>query len=160
MVMLTMNSSNRVLLASHGTEGAQAAEQIAFHLCGKGSTIHQLVVVPDLWQGMTGDDWLNNGSTRDRFRRYVESTLGGEVEEHLTRMRDGAASRDIEYTSEVVVGKPDECLIESSRKEDYDLVVMGSPRPRGKSGLRSRMKTEPLTKALSTPLLIVPYPDE
>ena len=160
MVMLKMNSSNRVLLASHGTEGAQAAEQMAFQLCDKGSTIHQLVVVPDLWKGMTGDDWLNNGSTRDRFRRYVESTLGGEVEEHLERMRESAASRDIEYTSEVVVGKPDECLIASSHKKEYDLVVMGSPRPKGKSGLRSRMKTEPLTKALSTPLLIVPYPDD
>jgi nucleotide-binding universal stress UspA family protein len=160
MVILKMNSLNRLLLASHGTEGAQAAERMVFQLCSKGSRIHHLVVVPDLWKGMTGDDWLNNGSTRDRFRRYVESELEGEVREHLARMQDGATSRDIKYSSEVIVGKPAECLVEVSQKTDYDLVVMGSPRPKGKSGLRSRMKTELLTKALSTPLLIVPYPHD
>ncbi|MEN8213843.1 MAG: universal stress protein [Pseudomonadota bacterium] len=153
-----MNSSNRLLLASHGTEGAQAAERLALQLCQQGSKLHQLVVVPDLWKGMTGDDWLNNGSTRDRFRRYLEGTLESEVREHVERMSAMAAAQDVGYTSEVVVGKPSACLIEASSRAEFDLVVMGSPRPKNKRGLRSRMTVEPLVQALSAPLLIAPYP--
>ncbi len=158
IVMLTMNSSNRLLLASHGTEGAQAAEQMVLQLCQHGGEVHQLVVVPDLWKGMTGDDWLNNGSTRNSFRRYLEGELEREIREHVDRMRDMASAQNIGYTAEVVVGKPSECLIEASSKADFALVVMGSPRPKKKRGLRSRMTTEPLVRALSAPLLIVPYP--
>ena len=157
--MLSMNNSNRVLLASHGTEGAQAAERMALQLCREGSHIHQLVVVPDLWKGMTGDDWLNNGSTRDRFRRYLESELEKEVREHVERVRENAEAQQIEYSAEVMVGKPVQCLIEAQEYAEYDLVVMGSPRPKNKQGLRSRMTTEPLVKKLSSPLLIVPFPD-
>jgi len=58
------------------------------------------------------------------------------------------------------VGEPDECLLAASKEQNFDLVVMGSPRPKGKPGLRSRMITDPLTKGLKTPLLVVPYPDE
>lgn len=155
-----MSNPNRVLLASHGTEGAQAAEQAVLQMCGTNSHVHQLVVVPDLWKGMTGDDWLNNGSTRNRFRDYLESELENEVRDHVSRMQKHAIARQIEYSAEVMVGKPEACLLEAINKDEYDLVVMGSPRPKGKTGLRSRMKPEPLLAALSTPLLIVPYPDE
>ena len=71
-----MNSLNNILLASHGTEGAMAAEKMALILCNKGAKLHHLIVVPTLWEGITGDDWLNNGSTRDTFRRYLETELG------------------------------------------------------------------------------------
>lgn len=156
-----MMSANHVLLASHGTEGAMAAEQMVFNLCQKGAKVHHLLVVPaSLWQGMTGDDWLNNGSTRDTFRRYLETELQKEVDEHLERVSSQAKQMEIDYSSEVVVGEPEECLLEAAKKDQFDLVVMGSPRPKGKSGLRSRMSTEPLTRGLSTPLLIVPYPHE
>lgn len=153
-----MNISNRVLLASHGTDGAVAAEQKVMQMCDKGSQLHHLVVVPDLWKGMTGDDWLNNGMTRNRFRDYLESELENEVREHVTRLQSEAEANDIQYTSEVVVGKPEACLLEASKEAKYDLIVMGSPRPKGKQGLRSRMKTEALVHKLATPLLIVPYP--
>jgi len=151
-------STNNILLASHGTDGAQAAEQMAISLCNKGGTIHHLVVVPTLWEGMTGDDWLNNGSTRNTFRRYLESELEKEVAEHCERVSMHAKENDIEYTNEVIVGEPDECLLDVSKKQDYDLVVMGAPRPKGGSGLRSRMSTDTMTRTITTPLLITPYP--
>lgn len=153
-----MMSTNNVLLASHGTDGAQAAEQMAIKLCDKGGAIHHLVVVPTLWQGMTGDDWLNNGSTRNTFRRYLESELEKEVAEHCERISNYAKENDIEYTNEVIIGEPDKCLLDVSKKQDYDLVVMGAPRPKGVSGLRSRMSTDTITRALTTPLMIAPYP--
>ncbi len=155
-----MNSVNHVLLASHGTEGAMAAERLALEMCSKGAKLHHLIVVPTFWEGMTGDDWLNNGSTRDTFRRYLEDELGREVDEHCERVSRHAEEKELEYTNEIVVGEPDECLINSCRKEEYDLVIMGSPRPKGKKGLRSRMKPESLMRTLDVPLLIVPYPSK
>jgi nucleotide-binding universal stress UspA family protein len=154
-----MQTANNILLASHGTEGAQAAEAMAFKLCEKGGHVHHLIVVPSLWQGMTGDDWLNNGATRDRFRRYLENELSEEVETNKSRVSQAAEAHELKYTSEVIVGEPDECLIKTSEKSEYDLIVMGSPRPKGKPGLRSRMVTK-ITRQLPTPVLIVPYPDE
>jgi len=155
-----MQSANNILLASHGTEGAQAAEQEAIKLCKKGGHLHHLIVVPKaLWQGMTGDDWLNNGSTRNTFRRYLEEQLTQEVEEHKSRVSEAATTSDLNYTAEVIVGEPEKELISASQKEAYDIVVMGSSRPKGKTGLRSRMLTKSI-RELSVPLLIVPYPDE
>jgi len=154
-----MQTANNILLASHGTEGAKAAEMMAFKLCNKGGHVHHLIVVPTLWQGMTGDDWLNNGVTRDRFRRYLEDELSREVEEHKTRVSQAAEAHELRYTSEVIIGEPDECLVNTSKNADFDLIIMGSPRPKGKTGLRSRMVTK-TTRELSIPVMIVPYPDE
>lgn len=152
-------SMNNILLASHGTDGAQAAEQMAISLCNKGGAIHHLVVVPAaLWEGMTGDDWLNNGSTRNTFRRYLESELEQEVAEHCERISKHAEENNLKYTNEVIVGEPEECLLKVSKKQNYDLIVMGAPRPKGVSGLRSRMSTDTVARALTTPVMIAPYP--
>ncbi len=156
-----MNAPNSVLLASHGTEGAMAAEQMAIKMCNAQDTgLHHLIVVPTLWQGMTGDDWLNNGSTRNTFRRYLESTLEKEVEEHIARVKQLADDNGLSYTNEIVIGEPDECLLKATEKHKYELVVVGSPRPKGKSGLRSRMMTQPVSRALQTSVLMVPYPHD
>ncbi len=155
-----MNSAKNILLASHGTEGAIAAERTAIGLGGSGSTIHHLVVVPDLWKGMMGDDWLNNGISRDRFGRHIESQLGQEIDDHSEGLRKRVEESDCSYTREIVLGKPDGCLIDTCNSGDYDLVVIGSPRPKGVSGLRSRMTPESLVRNLTTPLLVVPYPNE
>ena len=149
-----------VLLASHGTEGAQAAEKMAFAMCDKGTKLHHLVVVDTLWQGMTGDDWLNNGGIRDKFRRYLENELGSEIDAHCEKVSVEASAHEFVYSKEIRVGEPDECLIEASKEGEYDLIIMGSPRPKGKPGLRSKMQTKRLTKSLSVPLLMVPFPNE
>lgn len=153
-----MMSTNNILLASHGTDGAQAAEQMAISVCNKGGAIHHLVVVPTLWEGMTGDDWLNNGKTRNTFRRYLESELEQEVAEHCERVSKHAKENNLSYTNEVIVGEPDECLLDVSEKTNYDLVIMGAPRPKGVSGLRSRMSTDAMTRKIQTPVMIAPYP--
>lgn len=147
-----------ILLASHGTAGALAAESKAIAICAKGGKIHHLIVVPSFWQGMTGDDWLNNGSTRDQFRRYLENELGNEVDRHCERAGKNIARHKLHYSKEIVLGEPSFALIEASRKEPFDLIVMGSRRPNGIKGLRSRMFTKDLVHSLHLPLLIVPYP--
>lgn len=155
-----MFAVNNILLASHGTDGAKAAEQVAFEFCKEGTHLHHLIVVPTFWQGSTGDDWLQNGSVRNSFRRYLEGELGKEVDENFTRVGKPAIEKGINYTNDMVVGEPDEVLLETSQKENYDLIIIGSIRPKGISGLRSRMLKDKMIKKLKTPLLIVPYPDE
>jgi len=149
-----------VLLASHGTPGAQAAEAIALEQCVAGGTLYHLIVVPDLWRGMMGDDWLNNASTRIRFGEYLEGELSRELGEHQDRVADAAARRDLEYLPEVRQGDPADCLLQVARETDCGLVVIGAPRPKSSPGLRSRVRLDPLLRELKTPLLVVPHPGD
>ena len=153
-----MTEFAHIVIASHGTPGAQAAEQAALAWCRAGGRLSHLVVVPDLWRGMMGDDWLNNASTRDTYGKYVESELQREIDVHVGRLRSQAAAAGIAYEFRVTLGKPTECLLAFSREVAPDLVVIGAPRPKGITGLRSRMHPEQLAGALVMPLLVVPYP--
>ena len=153
-----MLKARHILLASHNTEGARAAEKLAFSLCAKGAHLHHLIVVPDFWKGMMGDDWLNNVSTQETYGKYVESQLEEEIRTHLRRMRTEAARRKIRYDYKVVQGKPTECLAARANKGPVDIVVLGSPRPRGKPGYRSGIALDKLMRVVRKPILIAPHP--
>jgi nucleotide-binding universal stress UspA family protein len=156
--LFAMPDFTHILIASHGTPGAQAAEQAALAWCCAGGRLSHLVVVPDLWRGMMGDDWLNNASTRDTYGKYVESELQREIDVHVGRLRSQAAAAGIAYEFRVILGKPTECLLAYSRETAPALVVIGAPRPKGLLGLRSRMHPERLVVALTAPLLVIPHP--
>jgi nucleotide-binding universal stress UspA family protein len=147
-----------ILLASHGTPGARAAETAALELLGPGGRLFQVTVVPDFWKGMMGDDWLNNAVTQIRFGTYVENQIAREVAAELTRVAALAEQRRIVHETRVVLGKLAPCVIEAARQCTPDLIVVGSPRPKGMPGLRSRLDVDALTRALFSPLLIVPHP--
>jgi len=147
-----------VLLASHGTPGAVAAESLALDMCTDDGTLCHLLVIPDLWRGMMGDDWLNNARTRLAFGEYLEGELAGEVGEVQARVSRAAAARGLAYRMELRQGDPGECLVAYARETACDLVVIGAPRPKGTPGLRSRLHLEPLARALSVPLMVAPAP--
>jgi nucleotide-binding universal stress UspA family protein len=107
---------------------------------------------------MLGDDWLNNAAVHIRFGRYVEDQLEREITEHAVRVEAEAKRRGIGYSCEVRLGRLAESLIAVAAADAYDLVVVGSRRPREMPGYRSRLAVEALVKALKTPLLIVPHP--
>lgn len=153
-----MLTANRVLVASHGTPGARAAERAALELASPVATLFHLVVVPDLWKGMLGDDWLNNASTRAAYGRHVEFQLTREIEEHRLALEREVRATGRRYEMKAVLGKPDQALIEHAAAVRPDLVVIGSPRPPGAPGLRSRMRVDRLAGALDTPLLVIPHP--
>lgn len=154
-----MWKTDRILLASHGTAGARAAEQAALEFCARPRVeLFHLTVVPDLWRGMMGDDWLNNAATRDVYCRHIESELGKEIDRHRQELEPQVASRGARYHPRVAMGKPAECLLALAAEIEPDLVVIGSSRPPGTSGLRSRMRVEKLLGKLEAPLLIVPHP--
>ncbi len=150
--------TKRILLASHGSHGARAAERLALSHCERGTRLHHLIVVPEFWKGMMGDDWLNNISTREVFKDYMESTLEAEVRREIKRLERSARKRGIRYDFEMAFGKPADCLLARLKRGGVDLVVLGSLRSKGRTGYRSRMLTDEVLRALKIPLLIAPAP--
>lgn len=153
-----MKKMKSILLASHGTEGARAAERLALSHCTRGTRLHHLIVVPDFWKGMMGDDWLNSVITREKFKDYVESMLEEEVRALVRRLEREARRRGVRYDFEMAFGKPAECLLARLKRGGVDLVVLGAPRPKRRTGLRSRMLTDDVLRAVRVPLLIAPHP--
>jgi nucleotide-binding universal stress UspA family protein len=148
-------SSQRLLLAHHGTNGARLAESLAHRLAVPGQThILHLYVVPDFWSGMQGDDWLNNAWTRDAFATHVEHELEKEAQQHMRAVAAACAERGLECESLLRVGDPAECLVALAQERAADLVVIGPPRAKGVAGYRSRMSLETLVRQLRVPLLV------
>ena len=134
------------------------AEKLALDIAIPGQTrIVHLLVVPDLWEGMQGDDWLNNASTRDAFGSYVENMLEADVKKQLRALESRCAERGVDYVPVMRQGDPAECLLETAAKEGATLVVIGSPRAKGVAGLRSRMDLEKLARGMSVPLLMAAH---
>lgn len=131
------------------------AEALAWDIAVPGQTlIVHLLVVPDFWAGMQGDDWLNNASTRDAFGSYVEGLLEKDVAQQLRALEGRCAERGITYKSIMRQGDPAECLLETAAQEGVSLVVIGPPRLKGAPGYRSRMDLEKLARGLQAPLLM------
>ena len=153
-----MKNFKRILLASHGTAGALEAEKAALVLCADGAHIMHLVVVPEFWKGMVGKDWLNNPKGGSDLDSYVESQLEKEIRQQIARLKQAASRKKIKYSCEVIVGSPAETMIETAKSGKYDIAVIGSPRPRGKKGLRSRMDLDVIARDLDIPIMIIPFP--
>lgn len=148
-----------IILASHGTPGARAAEHTAIGLAAdnKASLFH-LLVVPDFWKGMMGDDWLNNAVTQIRYGDYVENQLVEEAVVEVERIGEAAKSAGVACQTVVRLGKPTDCLAKMCAAGDFDLAVIGAPRPKGMEGYRSRMVLDPLLRSVHVNLLIIPHP--
>lgn len=155
-------AARHVLLASHDTAGARAAEQAVIEGManggGRGGAIHHLVIVPEFWQGMSGDGWRCNGSNVRDFCDYLEGQIDREIEDHLRRVHAAAVDRGLSYEASSRHGRLADCLIEEACRIRPELVVIGSPRPKGMTGLRSRLDVEKLMRGLRVPLVVVPHP--
>ncbi|MCM2288378.1 MAG: universal stress protein [Sulfuritalea sp.] len=154
-----MKAPLKLLLCHHGTSGALAAETLAYELALPGTTtlVHCLVV-PELWAGMQGDDWLNNASTRDAFGNYLEGMLEGDARRELAAVAARSQQHGVTYESVMRLGNPAETVLAVAGEVGADLVVIGSPRRKSEQGLRSRMELETLVRGLQCPLLIAPHP--
>ena len=144
-----------LLLCHHGTRGAAAAEALAFELAVPGvTTIIHCLIVPELWAGMQGDDWLNNASTRDAFGDYVENMLENDARRELAAVETRCREMGFAYRSVLRFGDPAKTALAVAAEVDANLVVIGPPRRKGEEGLRSRMDLETLARGLACPLLI------
>ncbi len=151
----------RILLASHGTPGARAAEEAALELARQeGAALAHLYVVPEFWSGMRGDDWLNNAVTQETFGHYLEGELAKEAHQVRERLEQRAADLSLALETHLLVGDPTGSLLHFARHWKPDLVVLGTPRPAGIPGYRSRMKLERLARTLGATLMLVPHGPE
>ena len=148
------------LLASHGSRGGIAAEHAAIKACRAGDRLDHLYVIPSWWKHMTGDDWLNNGVSRNRFRNYLSEQLWQESQQVIQRVKLLCKKNDIVYRSLLQVGQSDKSLEQAAKEFDYFQVFMGSRRPKKKQGLCDIMLTARVEKQFAQQLQIVSYPDE
>ena len=146
------------LLASHGTPGAIAAEQAALQQCRKGESLHHLLVIPEWWADMTGDDWLNSGASRNRYREYVEQQLHTEAEQVFVRVQNQCASRGINYSLLHIVGNTSKVLERCVSSESYVKVFVGSRRPSHCEGVNDRGISNKLIKNAAAKLVIIDHP--
>ena len=151
-------AAQNVLLACHGSEGAMHAASTVIASLAPGARLHQCVVVPEFWQHMSGDGWRINASTEGLFCDYLEGQIERETLEVLRNVHASATARGILYSAASCCGDPARSLIAAAAVGDYDLVVIGAPRPKRVGGLRSRMDVEALMRGLSIPLLVIPNP--
>lgn len=150
-----MQAPATLLLCHHGTRGAAAAEALALDCATPGvTTVVHCLVVPALWGGMQGDDWLNNASTRDAFGDYVENMLENDARRELAAVESHCRQRGIAYRAVLRYGEPADIALAAATEAAADLVVIGPPRRKGEEGLRSRMDVEKLMRGLSCPMLI------
>lgn len=150
--------ARRIMLASHGTPGARAAEQAALHALERGGLLHHLIIIPEFWRHMSGDGWRINASTEHAFCDYLEGQIEAETRAELQRVHGDAVARGLSYRARSETGPLAETLIGIANAGDYELVMIGAPRPRGQVGLRSRMDVAKLVRGLRVPLVIVPIP--
>ena len=152
--------SKHFLLASHGSSGSVAAEQAAITACRPGDSIDHLYVIPGWWADMTGDDWLNNGVTRNRFRHYLAEQLWRESQIIVARVQKLCTQNKIHYQSHIEIGNSAECLHATANNYPYDAIYLGSQRPKNITGVCDRMLTEDNKIQLADRLHIVSHPDE
>ncbi|WP_130472527.1 universal stress protein [Candidatus Magnetaquicoccus inordinatus] len=147
-----------LLLAHHGTPGACAAEQLAYSVARawQASILH-LLVIPAFWRDMMGDDWLNNAATRAQFGGYLEQILGAEAQQQLQAVAERCCGQGLAYRSLLKIGEPTDLLLECVRDEAPAALVLGSPRPKGVPGVRSRIDMPRLMQRSSIPLLLAPW---
>lgn len=148
----------RLLVSSHDSDGARAAERAAIAALERGGSLRHLVIVPEFWQGMAGDGWRCNGSNVRDFADYLEGQIDREIRAHLDRVHSEAQARGIVYSAASRHGPLAECLVAECLAGSYEAVVIGAPRPKRMGGLRSRMDLDKLLRALPVPLIVVPHP--
>ncbi|MCK4709203.1 MAG: universal stress protein, partial [Gammaproteobacteria bacterium] len=86
---------------------------------------------------------------------YVTSELAREAAEEVNRLKEKAQSMGVKLQTRAMTGKPTDCLISLSEEENPYLTFIGTPRRKGEEGYNSRMKLDPLVRALKTQLIIV-----
>lgn len=109
---------------------------------------------------MTGDDWLNNGVTRNRFRDYLSDQLWRESRQVIQRVQLQCEQNDIIYRSLLQIGRSDKSLEKTTKQLEYSGIFIGSRRPKSKQGLCDTMLTARIEKQFARQLHIVSYPDE
>jgi len=148
-----------LLLCTHGTPGAQLAEQLVYDnllIRQPDLDVTVLTVINEDWKHMTGDDWLNTSTTRNQFRLHISHQLSKEIETDWKRLR-GTYPASESHNFIKTIGQVEDTITETARANHCDLIVIGPYQKKRSKGFRARMKNERLHLRLPCPLMIAPY---
>jgi len=123
----------RILLAVDGSEfGDAAVEEIANRPWAPRSEVHVISVI-HLPFTPTPETQALPDSYYSQLERAERERAGSVVNRAIARLREGDAGREtpLTTTSEVVVGRPEETIIETAKKWGSDLIALGSHGYRG-----------------------------
>lgn len=153
-----LDAGSDLLLAHHGTPGARRAEALAVRMALLlQARVTHLLVVPAFWEGMMGDDWLNNAATRDAFGSYLENLLSEEAQVVVGGVRERCLASGLGYRALLRQGDVTEVMLRVAAEIRPVMMVIGPRRPGGVPGFRDRVRIEGLARGLEVPLLIAPW---
>lgn len=156
----------RILLCTHGSAGAQKAEEYIFTQflpAFPQARLTVLTIIDKDWSSMSSDDWLNTSTTRTQFKDYVEEQLGREINDDWQRIKEtyplATSAKFIK-----VVGEIEATIAEVAGTVESQLVVIGAYNKKTKRlfsvtmapGLAATLDNEKLHPLLPCPLLTIP----
>jgi nucleotide-binding universal stress UspA family protein len=123
----------RILLAVDGSEfGDAAVEEIATRPWPPGSEVHVISVI-HLPFTPTPETWALPDSYYSQLEKAGREMAESVINRAVSRLRESDAEREtpLTLTSEAIVGRPAETIIEMAKKCGADLVALGSHGRRG-----------------------------
>ncbi len=156
----------KILLCTHGSAGAQKAEEYVFNTLlaqSPETELTVLTIVDKDWSIMSSDDWLNTSTARTQFKDYVDEQLGREIGEDWQRIKNKYPQAD-QAKFIKVVGGIEATIAEVAAKLASELIVLGPycKKPsrlfsvKMAPGLAATLSNEKLHPLLPCPILTVP----
>lgn len=157
---------SRILLCTHGSAGAQKAEEYVFTQMLPALPdcfLTVLTIIDKDWSIMSSDDWLNTSTTRTQFKDYVDEQLSREIGEDWQRIKSTyPGAEQAKFIK--VAGGIEETIGEVAEKLNCDLVILGPYCKKTKRifsvkmepGLANTLANDKLHPLLPCPALIVP----
>ncbi len=155
---------HNILLCTHGTDGAQRAEQFIFKQMAADPELKVtlLTVLDEDWRLMTGDDWLNSSKTQTTFLDHVEEEASSEIAEEWQRIKKQYPQAE-QATFLQRTGGIAETITGVAQELGCDLIVIGPTKEKkgflrggNEKGLKATMKNTQLHPLLPCPLLVAP----
>lgn len=143
----------KILLATHGTEGAKEAEGYAIELAKTfNSELHALYVIHKGWGSLIGIEWLHPSHTRMDFYKYTETELFRRAKEVLQDFQ--SRSTGIEVVPSVIVGDPVEIIANEAKNKEVDLVIIGDKSNDRSEEYKARISLKKLLKLAPCPVFV------
>ena len=148
-------SCRRLLVPLDGSRAHEAGLREARKLAEAcGASVHVLVVVPTL-ATLQGEP-AATGYLLPRTTSAVLELAEGSAEEYLSRQLDRLEGSGIEVSAEVARGEATGTIVETARRVDADLIVLGSHGRGGMDAFWSGSVTPRVAARVRIPLLLAP----
>lgn len=145
----------KILVATHGTEGAVPAELYALHLAkALQAELHGLYVINKDWGSLVGIEWLHSSEKRMDFYHYAESELYRMANTALESFKQRALANEVSVMTSVRVGDPAEAIAEEARAQGADLILIGSASKERSEEYKAKVSLKKLLKSAPCSVLL------